>query len=144
MGQLNFQTPLHAELARVAAAATPRVMQSPSNWKVMYTPCELELKMEKWKVHNRTARDTEQEIERERESAIESIVGFRMSKLSRSLAYLSDTSSAIARCAMIHAEFGDSETETETENKFTQVLLKHKQHIGFSTGFFCCFVDLAA
>lgn len=84
--------------------------------------------------------------ERERESAIESIVGFRMSKLSRSLAYLSDTSSAIARCAMIHAEFGDSETETETktENESTQVLLKHKQHLGFSTGFFCCFVDLAA
>lgn len=24
--QLNFQTPLHAELARVAAAATPRIM----------------------------------------------------------------------------------------------------------------------
>lgn len=64
-----------------------------------------------------------------------------MSKLSRSLAYLSDTSSAIARCAMIHAEFGESETETETktENESTQVLLKHKQHLGFSTGFFLLF-----
>lgn len=144
MGQLNFQTPLHAELARVAAAATPRVMQSPSNWKVMYTPCELELKMEKWKVHNRTAKETQSKRKRERERAIESIVGFRMSKLSRSLAYLSDTSSAIARCAMIHAEFGESENETETENESNQVLLKHKQHLGFSTGFFCCFMDLAA
>lgn len=97
----------------------------------MYTPRELELKMEKRKVRNRTARD------RARESAIESIVGFRMSKLSRSLAYLSDTSSAIARCAMTHAEFGESETETETktENESNQVLVKHKQHLGFSTGF---------